>query len=1238
MNAETCTICQKKLADKRSLRRHMTTVHKQYVQTSRFECDECAFAHEKVIELETHMIQQHNSKHPRYCLYCNNFYVDNLKCMEHMNKNHGLPVWNADLENNPSSGILPSEQAFGGVLKTYDIPVGEHEIDLLRFMRSKRDEIENVVQLNTQKSAQKLQFSALVQLTKPTSDENIKSQPDRIKIFVNSKMQRVDFTGLSKSCFAGMVEQMLLSLNNFASHGSGWTVDSIDNVELRFVKTKPIVASSYLALPAELARCQYLLNIRNQQDEKYFLYCYTAQYHKIFGSKLIPDNASWRQKTNPIMYGAENTRAKQPVGTFMMPMAFNQMEKFEQLNQVRVNVFRHSNNKLKPFRISRNTNFKFDLDLLLLSDGAMHHYVLITNIKGLIHKYKQIQQRIDNHLFSNCFHISTSVDRHEKHEQICHQNTQAIIRMPKPEQQNFEFKNIQARWFAPIVGFFDLESIIEPVNSNIPQKSVTKPLEAHKPCSYALLFVALQETKPFFFKLKSGPDVMVDFVKSIEAIAKDIYDVKQQHKNFSGEPTTPKEDTALCWICETELNKNAQDPTVLDHCHFTGKFLGWAHAQCNLKRRTLNFTPLFAHNLANYDLHHVVLALQNINEKNTISVVPSTSEKIISLQIGVHIKTTQNKKGVWTSQYEYIRLLDSFKFMNASLDKLVQNLPADQFTLLEQHFEMWPDSSVNMLKQKGSFPYCCIDNFEKLEETQLPPRELWTNSLQQYEVTVTEEEYERAIEVFNLFACRNIGEYYNLYLKTDVFLLAAVVLCFQKVCYETYGLDCCQYYTASNLSGDAMLKICNPELHLLTQREHLDMVESLIRGGMSSVYSKRLCRANNKFLPDYKPKNISSFIIMFDANNLYGGIMEKFPLPLREFELFDKSEWTDENAQEILNRILNTPDDDEVGYIVEVDFSYPDSLHDLHSDFPLAPTKEAIGECWLSDYLSDLLADMQVKKPPQVKKLIQTLFDKQNYTLHYQTLKLYVELGLVVTKLYRVLSFRQEKWLAPYVKLNTEKRKQAQNKFEEDFFKLMVNSSFGKTCEGKRNRMKVKLTRTEEETLKWTDKPEYQSSKIISEDLVTVCLYQSEILWDKPTIVGACILDLAKKFLFEFHYKVMKTNFDCQLLYSDTDSFVYEVRSRDFFAELQRIKLVAEKFDFSNFPPEHPLYSRENARVTLKFKDEMGSKPIAEFCGLKPKLYSIKLAEGKYKSFFSTTVSPSKRNHSVKKSTHSAFR
>ena len=200
---------------------------------------------------------------------------------------------------------------------------------------------------------------------------------------------------------------------------------------------------------------------------------------------MIPANASWRQKTNPIMYSSENPGEKQAAGEFMMPMAFHQMEKFELLNMVRVNVFRHSNKKLIPFRISNNKNYNFNLDLLLLSDGSMHHYVVITNIKALIHKYLEKHQRIDNHLCRNCFHISTSLDRHEGHEEICHQNTQAIIKMPKAEQQNFEFKNVQARWFAPIVVFSDVESIIEPVANtiNTQQNSVTRALEEHKPCS-----------------------------------------------------------------------------------------------------------------------------------------------------------------------------------------------------------------------------------------------------------------------------------------------------------------------------------------------------------------------------------------------------------------------------------------------------------------------------------------------------------------------------------------------------------------------------------------------------------------------------------------------------------------------------------------------------------------------------------------------------------------------------------
>ena len=215
-----------------------------------------------------------------------------------------------------------------------------------------------------------------------------------------------------------------------------------------------------------------------------------------------------------------------------------------------------------------------------------------------------------------------------------------------------------------------------------------------------------------------------------------------------------------------------------------------------------------------------------------------------------------------------------------------------------------------------------------------------------------------------------------------------------------------------------------------------------------------------------------------------------------------------------------------------------------------------------------------------------------------------------VTKVHRVLGFRQAKWLKPYVELNTMKRKAAKNKFDQDFFKLMVNSAFGKTCESKRNRFKVHLVRNEEEVSALVDKPEFRSFQILDNNLATVTVNQTEVLWDKPTVVGACILDLAKMFMFEFHHTIMKKHFECCLLYSDTDSFVYEVRSDDVYKDLEKIRDLKDRFDFSNFPAEHPLFDKSKEKETLLFKDEMQGQVIQEFIGLKPKMYSIKLVAG----------------------------
>ena len=177
-----------------------------------------------------------------------------------------------------------------------------------------------------------------------------------------------------------------------------------------------------------------------------------------------------------------------------------------------------------------------------------------------------------------------------------------------------------------------------------------------------------------------------------------------------------------------------------------------------------------------------------------------------------------------------------------------------------------------------------------------------------------------------------------------------------------------------------------------------------------------------------------------------------------------------------------------------------------------------------------------------------------------------------------------------------------------------VSSAFGQ-----QRQRRIELARSEDETLKWTCIPQLKSFKIIGEDMATFSLNQTEILWVKPKIVGACFLDLSKTFRFEFHYSTMKNHFNCKLLYSDTDSFVYQIWSNEFYADLRRKTAPKDLLEFSSFYSDHEIHDRDNARVTLKFQDEIGGKQISEFVGLKPKLYS-KTADGEntFKFFIRT--------------------
>ena len=136
-----------------------------------------------------------------------------------------------------------------------------------------------------------------------------------------------------------------------------------------------------------------------------------------------------------------------------------------------------------------------------------------------------------------------------------------------------------------------------------PNASSSCFIEYHKPCSYAIAIVEHGCPKPVFFKLERGENALDNFVALLDQLAKDVYHRKRQHVLFSGIPTISKDMATSCWICDICFDTG--DMKVLDHCHYSGKFLGWAHQKCNIQRSTNNYMPIFAHNLSNYDMHHI---------------------------------------------------------------------------------------------------------------------------------------------------------------------------------------------------------------------------------------------------------------------------------------------------------------------------------------------------------------------------------------------------------------------------------------------------------------------------------------------------------------------------------------------------------------------------------------------------------------------------------------------------------
>ena len=203
---------------------------------------------------------------------------------------------------------------------------------------------------------------------------------------------------------------------------------------------------------------------------------------------------------------------------------------------------------------------------------------------------------------------------------------------------------------------------------------------------------------------------------------------------------------------------------------------------------------------------------------------------------------------------------------------------------------------------------------------------------------------------------------------------------------------------------------------------------------------------------------------------------------MSEYLPYSEFEWL-KNVDELDVMSINEKRD--VGYILEVDLKYPKELHKLHNDYPLAPEKLTVTNDILSNYCKSI-ADKHEIKVGDIKKLIPNLGNKTKYVVHYRNLQLYLSLGMKLTKIHRALQFKQSNWMKKYVDFNTKKRMCAAKDFEKDFFKLMINSVYGKTMENLRKRVNVRFVNNKKDFLKYTSRPTYVAHKLLNKNFAAI--------------------------------------------------------------------------------------------------------------------------------------------------------
>ena len=474
----------------------------------------------------------------------------------------------------------------------------------------------------------------------------------------------------------------------FEREGSGWSLDPIVSVEVHTAVYDPLAGRSYIPTPKKLKDKKAIVNVQNN-DNKCFLWSVLAHIHSV--------NTHPYRINHYLKYEHELN-----VKGIKFPVTRDQIKTFEANNNISINLFGYENEKVVPLYLSK-FDFERKINLLLISIGEKRHYCLIKNFSRLMgdrtkHKHKQF------YCF-NCLHGFSKEDLLKQHKENCMVHKPQRTTFPKNDDEKFiHFRSIAKQLQVPFIIYADFECFTSEVNDG------GNKYQHHIPNSFCYTVICQDMThskRPILYR---GDNVIDVFYNKILEEERRIYEVLSNVKDIIITDTQKREfeQATACHICGGELGADR----VQDHCHLTGRYRGPAHNTCNLEYKFVKFgnkaesryvIPIVFHNLRGYDSHLLMEGLGK-HKKRRLTVIPNTIEKYISFSLA------------------NIKFIDSFQFMGASLQKLVNNLASEGLQMFKITTKYIKENQ-DLLIRKGVYPYDYVNKSSKLLECSLPSKE-----------------------------------------------------------------------------------------------------------------------------------------------------------------------------------------------------------------------------------------------------------------------------------------------------------------------------------------------------------------------------------------------------------------------------------------------------------------------------------------------------------------------------------